>query len=310
MVERSSKRPDNGLKFKYEIKRECLGDRKTRQRGDRQGTVQVEEEEFADDIMAVTGSIENCKRILEIWDETFSYFGLTMSYSKTKTMTIGFDEEVAKKKSLFKIGDYEIENIRSFKYLGHTIKNTPEDSDAFIDERIKSAIGKFSELKNVLLDREIDLEIRTKLFLQGFVRSRLLYGVQAWNLNEAQKNRLEVTWHGMLRRMINQGFKRKDTKSGDDQNWAFKFSNEQLRGITKTQSIKKFIEVQQLKYTAHICRMGNDQLQKQMLFAEGNRYHRSIWPKFSKLLNIDESQVRRTMMNRGEFQKLLSRVYE
>ena len=44
--------------------------------GDRQG--QIEEEEFADDILAVTGSIENYKRILEIWDKTFTYF-LTMS---------------------------------------------------------------------------------------------------------------------------------------------------------------------------------------------------------------------------------------
>ena len=49
---------------------------------------------------------------------------------------------------------------------------------------------------------------------------------------------------------------------------------------------------QQLKYLAHICRMENDQLQKQLLF----NTNLSKWTKFENLLGLDAQQLRRTMM--------------
>ena len=67
--------------------------------------------------------------------------------------------------------------------------------------------------------------------------------------------------------------------------------------ITKTTEIKHFCEIQHLKYIANVTRLGNDSLQKQ------SQHRRK---KLSELTGIDESQLRRLMIDRKEFTRLLS----
>ena len=75
--------------------------------------------------------------------------------------------------------------------------------------------------------------------------------------------------------------------------WSFKLSNEAIREITKTTEIKNFCDMQHLKYIAHVMRRENSSLQK-----------------FSELTMLDESQLRRTMFDKSEFKKLLSKTKE
>ena len=79
----------------------------------------------------------------------------------------------------------------------------------------------------------------------------------------------------------------------EELDWSHKINNKRLLEITKTTSIKSFFQKQHLKYVAHITRLGNNALQKQLL---------------SKFLEIDESQIRRTMLKRTEFFQLLDHV--
>ena len=72
------------------------------------------------------------------------------------------------------------------------------------------------------------------------------------------------------------GFKRmnaptnkKDTSiPADEVEWSFNISNARLREITKTSEIIHFCQKQHLKYIAHIARLDNDSLQKQLLFCK------------------------------------------
>ena len=163
---------------------------------------------------------------------------------------------------------------------------------------------KFQELKKVLCDREISLKTRAH-FLQTFVRSRLLYAVQCWDCKEGEIKQLEACWHGFLRRMINNGFKRKDPAPKELENYAFVYTNNDLVRMTGTMPLRRFIKEQQLKYTAHICRLPNTDMRKRVLFAEGHKFSRTIWKRFETLLNTDEMQIRRTMMDRTKIRDLL-----
>ena len=158
----------------------------------------------------------------------------------------------------------------------------------------------------MLTDHHIHMSTRVK-FLTACVRSRLLYSVQTWQLSCKEQAKIEVVWHGFLRRMVKGGYRReKDDRDEDDndQGWRFKISNTDLRNITGTKPIKVFCLQQQLKYLAHICRMGNDDLRKQTLFDE-NSFR---WTKLEKELGLETQQIRRMMMNKSSLQCLLDLV--
>ena len=94
------------------------------------------------------------------------------------------------------------------------------------------------------------------------MRSRLLYRAQSWELTASELNKLETIWHGFLRKMVENGFKRrnvpveylkarKDAKKSnvtvpdpDDLNWSFLYNNSQLPTITKTKTITIFCKMQ------------------------------------------------------------------
>ena len=160
--------------------------------------------------------------------------------------------------------------------------------------------------------------------LEACVRSRLLFSTQSWELlaNEIQK--LESIWHGFLRKMVSNGFKRKNVpqmflsirKKGKKSNanipepdgldWAFALSNDDLRKITRTKNIASFYKIQHLKYIAHVTRMENSSLQKQLLFtSDRKKYARDTWIKIEKDLNLSKMQIQKTMQNKKEFMSLL-----
>ena len=84
---------------------------------------------------------------------------------------------------------------------------------------------------------------------------------------------------------------------------AYKCSNEKIR------EFKAFCEKQHIKFIAHVTRLGNNDLQKQFLFCTTLKTSSSRWKKISEITGLDESQLRRKMIDRKEFQQLLSLVY-
>ena len=165
-------------------------------------------------------------------------------------------------------------------------------------------------------------------FLEAYIRSRLFYSAQSWELSASELRKLETIWHGFLRKMTTNGFKRKNVpkeylkarkkakKSNtsipepEDLNWAYVFSNEKLREITKTTGITNFCKIQHLKYVAHVTRLGNDSFQKQLLFAtDHKKYSRDRWTQIEKELHISKMQIQKMMQNKKEFMSLLYQVY-
>ena len=242
-------------------------------------------------------------------------------------MAFNVDEEIKTRPSIISIGDTALKNVRGFKYLGHMIINTDDNKSNFLNFRISSAYQKWNELKQVLTDKRIKMTTRT-IILEACVRSRLLYSVQAWELYACELRKIESIWHNFLRKIVAHGFKRKnvpleylkqkrskpkhttDILEPVDLDWAFVYSNNDLENTTKTSGIANFCKTQHLKYIAHVTRLSNDSLQKQVLFSCDHKQHaRDRWLKFEKQLNISKDQIQRTMQNKKEFSSLLKTLY-
>ena len=123
------------------------------------------------------------------------------------------------------------------------LSNIPTTTPSFITHQISSAYQKWNEMKPVLLDRRIHLKTRVK-FLEAYIRSRLLYSVQAWHLSSAEMKKIVSVWNVFIRRMVKGGFQRKNALTNNDfvpeeeTNWAYKITNADLKRITNTTDIQ------------------------------------------------------------------------
>ena len=117
--------------------------------------------------------------------------------------------------------------------------------------------------------------------------------------------------------MISNGFKRKNLpteylkarkkakKSGqmipepDDLDWAYCYDNDTIRTISKTTNISSFCKIQHLKYIAHVTRLENSSIQKQLLFTSTHKkYAQDPWNKAEKDLRITKTQIQKTMQKK------------
>ena len=159
--------PETGLKYSYHIKAES-STREQRSLHKMSGNERLRMLLYADDIVLFCEDVDELSNILAIYDETFSRFGLTIAIDKTQTISFNVPEDVMKEKSLLTLRNEPIENVRSFKYLGHVLSNENSNTAAFINHQIASAYSKWNELKSVLLDKLIFLSTRVK-FLEACV---------------------------------------------------------------------------------------------------------------------------------------------
>jgi len=117
-------------------------------------------------------------------------------------------------------------------------------------------------MSNVLQNFQINLKTRT-IFLNSFVRSRLLYACQNWNLNTQQLDRIDASYRKFLRRMVRGGFKFVNQARND---YRYTISNDQLHRICGTSDVSYFIKSQQHHYASHIIRMPATRSLKMLTF--------------------------------------------
>ena len=101
---------------------------------------------YADDIVLFCEDINELNDILSIYDSNFLRFGLTIAIDKTQTLAYNVSEEIMNSESLISLRGEPIENVRTFKYLGHVLCNDPSESSAFLIHQISSAYAKWNEM--------------------------------------------------------------------------------------------------------------------------------------------------------------------
>ena len=122
--------PNCGLQYSYRIPGHC-STREQRSVHGLSGSQRLRMILYADDIALLCSDIDELAEIVNIYDRTFSRFGLKISASKTETMAFNVPEHIKASPSLISIGETPIKNVRKFKYLGHMTTNIDEDPSHF-----------------------------------------------------------------------------------------------------------------------------------------------------------------------------------
>ena len=220
---------------------------------------------YADDLILFLLDQVGLQKATCMLDEVFRSFGLTINASKTKSMILNYkylsSEEYPE--SIVTLNDLSLGNVKEFKYLGSYLHHEqPNTGEVELNHRIQLANSKFAELMNLLQNHKIHLRTRVK-FMDSYVRSRLTYACQNWNLNQTQFDRLDVCYRRFLRRMIRGGFKRKE---GESNEFSLKINNAKLHRLCGTRDVSHFIQEQQCNYAAHIVRTASDRSTKKLMF--------------------------------------------
>ena len=287
--------PSTGIRYSFNYPPECTT-RGMRSKSPAHGTDFLRMLLYADDIVILCRDVNELEEIMNIYFTVFKRFGLTIAGDKTKTMVFNAEEEVAATPSIISINGEAIENVRTFRYLGHILSNVGKLE--FVHAQIASAHQKWSEIKEVLTDGEIQMSTRL-MFLETCIRSRLLYSIQACRLSNDGLMKLEVVWMNFLRRLVKGGFKRQHTET--EENWAYKYSNDDILRITGATLIKSFCIRQRLKYIGHVVRQQNHCYTKRWLFATPERrYYRDEWKLLEDESGLDRMTIRKRMMKKED----------
>jgi len=161
------------------------------------------------------------------------------------------DAESDYPKNLIEINGFQIKNVQKFRFLASHIKfNEVSTGEHEINIRLEAAKCKLAELENLLTNFKIKLKTHM-VFYNAYVKSRMTYACQTWNLSVKLKQKLDSAHHQFLQRMVCNGFACIDSEKED---FRFKFTNEKICQFCCTTTLLEFIERQQIKFAAHICR--------------------------------------------------------
>ena len=272
---------------------------------------------FADDLSELNYDLDSLKTVLEIMDSECARFGLYVSFKKTfvQEWPVGKKgvPELVPDESAFTVTDttghdHDIIIKQKFKALGLNLDNV--DPDGYISHRIALATGQFQKYRGVLTDFRIKKWVRKK-FAESYVRSTLLYAVNAECPTEAQIGQLSSAWYYFLRQMAPGGFAAKKNDAGEDL-FAFKYTSKDLEKYFETPPIRDFIHSNYLNYIGHIVRRPNNHPTKKALFIKPERPHApNVWTKIKFLFNnvMTREDIIRKMMNRTTFQQLLQNYF-
>ena len=253
---------------------------------------------YANDIVLMFDSIKKLQNAINILNQTLRRFSLTINVSKTKSMIVNYqlnDEQYPE--SIVNLNGVNIENVKVFCYLGCNIKyNEPGIGDSEIELRIECAECKFYELSKKFMNHRIAIATRVKIF-DALVRSRLTYSCQAWSLTQRQLQRVSSAYMTMLRKMVKNGFKRRDEA------WSYVFTNEDLLRICKTVSIETFVSLQQRSYLAHVVREDDARISKKLLFNHDESKKRGPRTTLKTLVLHNESCDEKTFCKRAQERK-------
>ena len=225
---------------------------------------------YADDLILFLLDQVGLQKATCALDEVFQRFGLKINATKTETMILNYKNLSSEEypESIVTLNGTDLRNVKEFKYLGANVHHEePNTGEVELNLRFQLANSKFAEMSNLLQNHYIHLRTRIK-FLDSFVRSRLTYSCQNWNLNQAQFDRLDVAYRRFLRRMVRGGFKRKE---GEDNEFSFKITNIKLHKLCGTTDLNHFIREQQCNYAAHVVRTASNRAVKKLMF-NSDRY--------------------------------------
>ena len=214
-----------GVEFDYQIP-SAASTRAQRMQDKLHGSRRVFYAGYCDDVFAMFSSLSDLEKASKIMETVCVRFGLQICTKKTKTMILNWKEpetvttrssKKSKKKkpkskypkTILKINGVPIDNVSTFKYLGIKLdKSDYKTGKSEINYRISCANYKFKQMDHIFKNKKIKMKVRI-IYYNAYVRSRLSYGCQLWNLPETLRGKIQQVHTKHLRAMVRGGFDRR-----------------------------------------------------------------------------------------------------
>ena len=193
---------------------------------------------YADDTVLTADSEEKLQELLNKVVEESENKGLELNSKKTESMIIMRKTSIPKCE--IKIKENTIKQANSFKYLGTQITSDGRNHQE-IKSRIAQAKVSFQQLKSIMTNIKMSIVVRKRI-LEAYIEPVLLYGCEAWTIDERMKRSLETTEMWFLRRMMRIP-------------WTAKKTNEEV--LTEAQTTRQLmtkIRKRQAKFVGHVIR--------------------------------------------------------
>ena len=115
--------------------------------------------------------------------------GFGLNSLKTETMVIS--QKGINSICSINIHGNPLKHVDKFKYLV-TILTSDEESQTEIRSRIGQAKTAFLKMKNILTNKSLSMEVRKRV-LSCYIEPILMYGCEAWTINNYIKMSIETT---------------------------------------------------------------------------------------------------------------------
>jgi hypothetical protein len=166
---------------------------------------------FADDILLIARTLPQIKSMISDVAREASKVGLELHGGKTKIVHNGIGYGSRVEKTSCDGLDIDVLNCEDHAiYLGRALRMT-DMHDEELRNRSAKAWAKFSIYRNELLDRDIPVKHRLKLF-DAVITPTMLYSSGTWVMTIERQRRLRTTQRRMLRMMLSSKRKYKDNE--------------------------------------------------------------------------------------------------
>jgi len=149
------------------------------------------------------------------------------------------------------IENKEIEQVRSFKYLG-SIVNTDNKMEEETKEKVALGNKAFFANRKIFQSKLISKNAKLTLYF-SVIRPAVTYACKTWILRETISDKLMVFGRKILRKIFGPTF--------ENGSWRIK-SNQELDKLIKHKNIINFARVQRLGWYGHIERMQETRMVK------------------------------------------------
>ena len=190
--------------------------------------------EYADDAVLISPSVQGAQNLINSLVAEGRKVGLRINIQKTEILRNEFAD-----RGNCSIGDHDLPNVNSFRYLG-TIIDSKGSLAVELEDRLKRANQAMGMLKAVWQSGNLSLHTKVRLY-KTMVRSILMYGCESWYSTVTSDAKILAFENKALRRIL--GIK-----------WHQRIPNTTIREITQLRPITVDIMLARWRWMGHALR--------------------------------------------------------
>lgn len=249
---------------------------------------------YADDIVLIGRSIKDLLQRFEELEEGAKQRGLQINKTKTKYMICTRNKARWKEVKHLGIGDYQIERVHAFEYLGTLLTELNEVSME-ITARIAKGDKCYYSVLPILKSKELSWESKKKIY-KTVIKPVVTYGDETWTLTQKDINRLGVWERKILRRIYG------PKKEGEQ--WRIR-TNKEIEELYNSQAIVTDIKIKRLNWLGHIQRKSAEEMVKKVFNGRPGGVRKAGRPRVRWMDDMEEDL--RVMGVRGWKEKVKDR---